>query len=232
VAIGTTSVASGSKTDIRGHLALSNSGTASELRLYEPSGSGSNYTALKTAAQSANVTYTLPTADGTDGHSLMTNGAGTLSWGIPVGASTILRKTADESINNSTTLQDDNTLSFSAAANDIYLVEIVLFLGSSGGGSGDIKVAVNSPTGSTKKMMVNMVTNAAHHWDRYTITSNSSVTNADDIVTTNPPNLTITGMVVMGSTAGNIKLQWAQNTSHSDYTTVETNSYMKVTRIQ
>jgi hypothetical protein len=65
---------------IAGHTTLTNTGTASELRFNEPSGSGSNYTAFKAAAQAANVTYTLPTADGTSGQVLSTDGAGTLSW--------------------------------------------------------------------------------------------------------------------------------------------------------
>ena len=54
--------------------------TASELRFLEPSGSGTNYTAFKAQAQIADVTYTLPAADGSSGQVLSTNGSGTLSW--------------------------------------------------------------------------------------------------------------------------------------------------------
>lgn len=58
-----------------------NGGTsAAELRLLEPSGSGTNYTAFKTQAMAANVTYTLPAADGSSGQVLSTSGTGTLSW--------------------------------------------------------------------------------------------------------------------------------------------------------
>jgi hypothetical protein len=57
-----------------------NNNTANELRFYEPSGSGTNYTAFRAAAQSANITYTLPNADGSTGQVLSTNGAGQLSW--------------------------------------------------------------------------------------------------------------------------------------------------------
>ncbi len=59
---------------------LTNSGTATELRLYEPSASGSHYSALKAQAQAASVTYTLPAADGSSGQVLSTNGSGSLSW--------------------------------------------------------------------------------------------------------------------------------------------------------
>jgi len=56
---------------------LSNGGL---LTLYE-SNSGANFVALKAPANLAvNTTYTLPTADGTSGQVLATNGTGTLDW--------------------------------------------------------------------------------------------------------------------------------------------------------
>ena len=54
--------------------------SAGELRLLEPSAGGTSYIALKAPALAANVTWTLPTADGTSGQFLKTNGSGTLSW--------------------------------------------------------------------------------------------------------------------------------------------------------
>ena len=70
---------------VAGNTTLTNTGTASELRFNEPSASGTNYTAFKAAAQAGNVTYTLPTADGTSGQVLSTNGTGTLSWATASG---------------------------------------------------------------------------------------------------------------------------------------------------
>lgn len=64
---------------------LGGGANAAELRFLEPSGSGTNYTALKAQAQAANVTYTLPAADGTSGQVLSTNGSGTLSWATASG---------------------------------------------------------------------------------------------------------------------------------------------------
>jgi hypothetical protein len=57
-----------------------NNNTSGELRFYEASGSGSNYTSFKAQTQSANINYTLPAADGSNGQVLTTNGSGTLSW--------------------------------------------------------------------------------------------------------------------------------------------------------
>ncbi len=56
-----------------------------ELRLYEGSGGGTNYSSFKSSAiMAANVNYTLPSADGVDNSVLMTDGAGGLSWGVGI----------------------------------------------------------------------------------------------------------------------------------------------------
>jgi hypothetical protein len=68
-------------------------GAGAQLRLPEATANGVNYVAVKAAdALSSNVTFTLPTADGTSGQYLQTNGAGQLSFssvvippGTPVG---------------------------------------------------------------------------------------------------------------------------------------------------
>lgn len=72
----TTSLSAGSGSVVN----LGGGANAAELRFLEPSGSGTNYTALKAQAQAANVTYTLPAADGSNGQVLATNGSGLLSW--------------------------------------------------------------------------------------------------------------------------------------------------------
>jgi len=57
-----------------------NGTSAGELRLLEPSGSGSNYVAIKSQAMSADYSLTLPTNTGTSGQALITDGSGGLSW--------------------------------------------------------------------------------------------------------------------------------------------------------
>ena len=52
-----------------------------QLRLYEDTDLGTNYSAFQVGTQSGDITYTLPTADGSDGHALKTDGSGTLTWG-------------------------------------------------------------------------------------------------------------------------------------------------------
>lgn len=65
-----------------GNVTIGGGATASEVQLKEPSGSGSNYTAFKAQAQSADITYTLPAANAVG--ELRNDGSGGLSWGPTV----------------------------------------------------------------------------------------------------------------------------------------------------
>ena len=70
-----------------GYVAIANGATgAGQLRLYEDTDNGTNYSAFQVGTQSGDVTYTLPTADGTSGQALTTNGSGTLSWATAASA--------------------------------------------------------------------------------------------------------------------------------------------------
>lgn len=66
-----------------------NTGYFTVMRLY---GSGSGYVGFQGASAAGSTTYTLPSADGTSGQALTTNGTGTLSWaavgGTPGGSTT------------------------------------------------------------------------------------------------------------------------------------------------
>lgn len=77
---------------------LGNSTQPGELRLYEDTDNGTNYTELKVGTQAGNVAYTLPTSyPGANGYSLVSTTAGVLSWsnvsgggggGTPAGSDT------------------------------------------------------------------------------------------------------------------------------------------------
>jgi len=57
-----------------------NSAAPGEIRIFEDSDNGSHYTGFKAGNNTASVAYVLPTADGTSGTQLTTDGSGTLSW--------------------------------------------------------------------------------------------------------------------------------------------------------
>jgi hypothetical protein len=70
--------------DAGGHVQIGGGATASEMRLFEPSGGGASYVSFKAPALAANVDYTLPIDDGAVDEVLSTNGSGVLDW-VPQG---------------------------------------------------------------------------------------------------------------------------------------------------
>jgi hypothetical protein len=65
-----------------GSIAITNTdNTARQVRLYEPSGSGTNFTAFRAQAQTSNITYTLSaSAPATSAAWLQSDNTGAMSW--------------------------------------------------------------------------------------------------------------------------------------------------------
>lgn len=59
---------------------VGNATQAAELRLFEDTDAGSNYSSFKNPALAASIDYTLPPDDGDAGERLQTNGSGVLTW--------------------------------------------------------------------------------------------------------------------------------------------------------
>ena len=67
-----------------GFIGIANGATSSgEIRFFEDTDNGSNYVGLNAGSISSSFTLTLPTADGSNGQFLSTNGSGVLSFGTP-----------------------------------------------------------------------------------------------------------------------------------------------------
>jgi hypothetical protein len=71
-----------------GNIAITNTdNTARQLRLYEPSGAGTNFTAFRAQAQASDITYTLPASltptSAVGAGILQTDASGNLSWLTP-----------------------------------------------------------------------------------------------------------------------------------------------------
>ncbi len=221
--------------DVAGHLNLSNSGSASELRFQEPSASGTNYSSFKAGTQSATINYTLPTADGSNGATLKTDGSGTLSWSN-VGTVKYARKSANESVTSSTTLQNDDHLSLSVNANEVWEIELFFKVVVSSNTNGGVQMQLNVPSGSTLLFQ-------AQAWLGYDASTGyigqdliNSVTNfyyTGLKTDANGGNLIrIHGMINVGSTAGTVQWQFAQQSSSAVSTVGSADSYMKLQRIQ
>lgn len=77
---------------------VGNATAGAEIRLPEDTDNGSNYVALKAPdTLASNLTFTLPSTDGTNGQTITTNGSGTLSFGtlgVPGGGTGLSTTTA------------------------------------------------------------------------------------------------------------------------------------------
>lgn len=80
----TTGLVSASAQTLGGIKTFTNGASAGEIRLLEPSGSGTNYVAIKSQAMSADYSLTLPSAAGTAGYYLQYGAGGNLSWANPI----------------------------------------------------------------------------------------------------------------------------------------------------
>jgi|GEM_PF-1627520 len=217
---------------------------ASQLRFYEAQahGSGANYVALRAPTSlSANTTYTLPASDGSPGQVLTTDGNGQLSWSWNSGGTIFVRKTANESVTNSTTPQADDHLYATLPANSIWEVEILLRTQSAGpdNSNGGIQVQLNAPTGTSMQVYVEIKKGGSgsdlnHHWHYGWITAPNTSVGYNPIpgTTTQTGAVKLKGLVIVGSTGGTLQLYWAQNAANGNATTVYANSYMRLTRMQ
>ena len=100
-----------------------NSNAAGEIRIYEDTDDGSHYVGFKAGNNTASVSYVLPTADGTSGYQLTTDGSGTLSWAAAQitlandGNNRIVTGTGSSSLNaEANATFDGSTLAITGAA--------------------------------------------------------------------------------------------------------------------
>ena len=145
-----------------------------------------------------------------------------------------VRKTADESRSATTTYADDTHLVFAAEANAVYT--LYGWLKHFADPTPDIKIQFSVPSGCLGEwgwLMPGSGTLAAGTAG-YSIRteSNDVSTGRTGYGTSDSQHMTpMGGIFRMGSTAGNIALQWAQNTSNATATTLYTDSFLTFTRI-
>lgn len=191
-------------------------------------------------AEQASDTLTLVAGSGI---SLTTNAGSdsvtiTASGGSTVGDMLdyqMVRKTADETVTSSTALQDDNELAFSVGANETWVSDWILAV--DGATAGDIKIAFNSPAGSTGRWY-------SHTYDVGATTSSGAQIHNNNTDLTDGGTSTrgtlgagvsstirISLIIVNGVNAGTVRLRWAQGTSSGTATSVLTNSYLEARRV-
>ena len=154
--------------------------------------------------------------DGTQWLSFTSGGGG---GGSSSPSQTTVRKSANENVNNSTTFQNDDHLFFPVGANETWTFRYVLQGVSST--TADLKFAITAPAGSTCSIGV---------IDAEGATTNSNlgcgVTSGLIEGTGSNEVYEVVGTVTSGGTAGNVRLQWAQNTAEATNSTLFTGSYL------
>lgn len=144
-----------------------------------------------------------------------------------------VRKTSDETVTSSTTLQSDDELLFAVGAGETWLFNIyVLYDGPT---AADIKLNLSVPASATYHVggHSNIPGTAGNDSDLRNLTTVSS---GFDLAfgtpgSSNPILLSLAGCVVVSSTAGDVVLQWAQNTSNGTATRVWANSWLIAYRV-
>lgn len=129
----------------------------------------------------------------------------------------VKRKTADESVTNSDVLQNDDHLTFSIAANEEWVGDLVLTFGSaivSTGGS----IALTFPAGATLRYATHWIANNSTVVESQTTTSGlgQGFTTASGTTAT----VRVKFWVLNGANAGSVTLQWAQGIIHASALTL------------
>ena len=135
------------------------------------------------------------------------------TWAAPSsGGPEIIRKTAEESVNNSTTLQNDDHLLAAIAASATRIVRFVINV-AEGNTAADIKVALVVPSGaSVMEYAVTFQSQTVMEDGGASLLSGMPLTYWAASAT---QLLTFDVIVINSTAAGNIQLQWAQNTAHA-----------------
>lgn len=146
------------------------------------------------------------------------------TWVVPLAGV----KSANQSINSSTTFVNDADMRFAVAANSLY--EFHVFL------------RYASPTGADWKSSFSVPAGAVAHIARYGLDLSGNFKGGDDFADSStitsqgqgsgtPQVANFFGWVATAGTAGNLIFQWAQNTGNAISTTLYQNSYLSGRRI-
>jgi hypothetical protein len=135
-----------------------------------------------------------------------------------------VRKTTNETVNNSTTLQNDDELFIAVEASVTYDFEAEIIYNS--GATPDLKFGWTFPSGLTMFYAVYAAGGGTFLGYNEIETSVPAVDGAGAAV-----GVLLKGTVIVSSTAGTLQLQWAQNALNASNTIVQAGSYIRLRRI-
>ena len=161
-------------------------------------------------------------AAGTSGQVLTSNGAGAAPTFKAAGGGGTLVKAADETVNNSSTLQNDDDLTFSVLANTNYAIDLFLVIDTTA--VADAKLNFTAPSGATWDMLAMAQSNTG------TLTTFYLGDRAGDLgLDGNGYDRFIIMRIklVNGANAGSFTLQWSQRTAEVSNTVMREGSWLK-----
>lgn len=141
-------------------------------------------------------------------------------------------KSADENVNNSTTLQNDDHLAFAIAASEVWAFSMFLYWTFASGDPG-VKLIFTVPascTGFYQALDTNTALNAGGgSGNVYPFAIATQLSRPTSGITTLI--MTIKGVVINSTNAGTVQFQWAQNSAVASNTTLKLGSYMDLKRL-
>ncbi len=128
-----------------------------------------------------------------------------------------IRKTSDQTVNNSDSPENDNDLLFPIGANEVWIFSVWVLVTSTN--VADFRWTFAIPSGTM----------------RHSLGGSASATgaggNGTAALATATSILVITGHVINGATPGNVQWMWSQNTAEATDTKVLTESHIVATRL-
>lgn len=156
---------------------------------------------------------------------------------VAAGSGNTITKSADESVTNSTTLQDDDDFQFAVDANGLYEIEVIIISEHTSNGSPKAQFKVPSLKTSVTEELINGVPSTSGGGSSpIFIPVTTSNTTAYQIGSGNCPQETpdqiyLKGMLRIGGTGGTCKLRWAQLVGDATATKFLAGSYLKYTKL-
>lgn len=144
--------------------------------------------------------------------------------GTPGAGRLFARKTASESVTNSTVMQADDHLVLPLAANRTYRATMQLTV--DGNGGSDLKFLFGLPAGATFKgdgLLYDVSTNFVYAYLDQTLTA---VTGLFGVGSSRP--VRVQGLIKTAGTAGNVTLNWAQNVASVFPSTIQIDSWLEL----
>ena len=129
---------------------------------------------------------------------------------------TTVYKTADETVNNSNTLQDDDHISLTVLANEVWDFYMVLHTDSNA--SADVKVGWSVPSGCTINWHEIAVNASANN------ESGTELLDGEGVGVTQQD--TYGGTIIVGGTGGTVQMRWAQSAAHASDAKVLLGSFL------